>query len=69
MRTHVVKEMVQVPARRIGRLGVTISIPADKAAALSAEDRSKLEHAALHCPVHHSLHPETVMDIRFDWAA
>jgi putative redox protein len=67
MRTHVVKEMVQVPARRIGRLGVTISIPADKARALSAEDRSKLEHAALHCPVHHSLHPETVLDIRFDW--
>jgi phosphoribosylamine--glycine ligase len=50
-------------------LGKGVIIAEDKATALSAEDRSKLEHAALHCPVHHSLHPETVMDIRFDWAA
>src|SRR5437016_14634758 len=55
---HVVKEMVQEPVRRIGTLRVTIRVPADKATRLSAEERKKLEAAALHCPVHKSLHPD-----------
>src|SRR6202040_727462 len=57
-RVHVVKDMVQEPARRIGALRVTIRVPADKRAQLSAEDRKKLEMAALQCPVHKSLHPD-----------
>ena len=67
-RVHVVKEMIQ-PAegrvRRIGHLGVTISVPADNAARLSESDRSKLESAAKHCPVHQSLHPDLQTTIDF----
>jgi putative redox protein len=64
-RVHVVKEMIQSPVRRIGALRVTITIPADKAARLAPADRTKLETAALHCPVHKSLHPEIDAPIEF----
>ena len=64
-RVHVVKEMIQQPVRRIGHLGVTITVPADKAARLSESDRSKLEAAAKHCPVHQSLHPDVQSTIDF----
>jgi putative redox protein len=65
---HVVKEMIQEPVRRIGTLRVSIRVPADKAARLSAEDRKKLETAALHCPVHKSLHPDIQTPIDFSYA-
>lgn len=55
---HVTKEMIQQPVRRIGRLVVTVTIPVEKGALLSATDRTKLEAAAHHCPVHQSLHPD-----------
>lgn len=64
-RATVVKEMVQQPERRIGALRVTITVPAAKATALSPADRAKLEQAALHCPVHKSLHPEIDAPIQF----
>ncbi len=67
-RVHVVKEMIQDPARRIGTLRVTIRVPADKGARLSVEDRKKLEAAALHCPVHKSLHPDIQTPIEFSYA-
>jgi putative redox protein len=67
-RVHVVKEMIQQPIRRIGALPVKVSIPAEKAAKLSAEARQKLEHAAHHCPVHKSLHPEINSPIEFDYS-
>jgi putative redox protein len=62
---HVVKEMVQQPVRRIGALRTTIRIPVEQAAKLSKEDRTRLEAAALHCPVHQSLHPEISLPIEF----
>jgi putative redox protein len=64
---HVVKEMIQEPVRRIGTLRVTIRVPTAKAALLSAEDRKKLETAALHCPVHKSLHPDVQTPIEFSY--
>ena len=64
-RVKVLKEMVQEPVRRIGALRVTIRIPAEKAVRLSEEDRKKLEAAALHCPVHRSLHPDVQTPIEF----
>jgi putative redox protein len=64
-KAHVVKEMVQQPVRRIGALRVTVTIPADKAARLTPADRSKMETAARHCPVHKSLHPEIDAPIGF----
>ena len=63
----VTKEMVQQPIRRIGRLPVTVTIPADKAAKVAAADRTKLETAARHCPVHQSLHPDIDSPIEFVW--
>jgi putative redox protein len=57
--------MVQEPVRRIGTLRVTIRVPSDKAARLSAEERKKLETAAMHCPVHKSLHPDIQQLIEF----
>jgi putative redox protein len=68
-RAKVIKEMVQQPVRRIGALRVTITVPAEKAAALSPADRAKLEQAALHCPVHKSLHPEIEAPIQFVYEA
>ncbi|MBS0266328.1 MAG: OsmC family protein [Planctomycetes bacterium] len=62
---NVVKEMIQEPVRRIGALRVTIRIPGEKGARLSAADRKKLEAGALHCPVHKSLHPEIQTPISF----
>jgi putative redox protein len=66
-RVHVVKDMVQEPVRRIGALRVTIRVPADKGARLSADDRKKLETAALQCPVHKSLHPDIETPIEFSY--
>lgn len=62
---QVVKEMLQQPVRRIGSLTVTMTVPQAKAALLSAEDRQRLEQAALHCPVHKSLHPDIQTPIQF----
>lgn len=64
---RVSKEMVQQPVRRIGQLTVTLTIPAEKAAKISAADRTKLETAAKHCPVHQSLHPDVVTSMEFVW--
>ena len=58
------KEMVADPQRRIGRLVVRFSLPD-----LPAEARAPLERAALSCPVHHSLHPSTEVDVDFGWPA
>lgn len=68
-KVHVVKEMVQQPVRRIGALRVTITVPDDKAAAVAVIDRTKLETAALHCPVHKSLHPDIDAPISFVWGS
>lgn len=57
------KEMSQTP-RRIGKLPITLHLPAT----LNAEARAKLEKAALSCPVHHSLHPEIEASVSFVYA-
>lgn len=62
---HVVKEMVLQPLRRIGALPVTVTIPADKAARLTSEQRTLLENAARKCPVQQSLHPDIRHEIQF----
>jgi uncharacterized OsmC-like protein len=47
--------------RRVESLPVTIRMPA----ALTEEQRKKLEHVALTCPVHRSLLPEISKDVTF----
>lgn len=54
MSATVVKEMA-VPARRIGRLPVVVTLPAS---AVPETLRERLEHIGHTCPVHASLHPE-----------
>jgi uncharacterized OsmC-like protein len=57
---EVEKHMVLDP-RRIGRLPVQVTLPE----ALTPDQRIRLERAALHCPVHRSLHPEIDAPIAF----
>ena len=64
-KVHVEKDMIQKPVRRIGSLKVTVTVPSEKAAALAPEAREKLQRAALHCPVHQSLHPDIGTPVRF----
>ena len=59
----VLKEMTPKPPRRIAKLTVVFTIPLPA----SHEKRAMLEEAAKSCPVHLSLHPEVVQDMRFDW--
>ena len=49
--------------RRIGRLDVRVNVPV----ALEEKQRKLLEQAALHCPVHASLHPDIQAPITFQY--
>jgi putative redox protein len=61
---RVIKEMAASGVRRIGKLDVEFNI----AAQTTAEQRQKLENAAMTCPVHKSLHPDVVVNVKFNWA-
>jgi len=61
----VVKEMSSEPLRRIGHLKISVRIP--KWNAIPPEDRKKLEHAAMACPVKNSLHPDIKMVLSFEY--
>jgi putative redox protein len=50
--------------RRVEAIPVRIRMPAG----LTAPQRQLLEHAALTCPVHLSLHPDVRRDVRFEYA-
>jgi len=62
-RVVVTKEMVMSPVRRIGKLGVVITVPQK----LSEEQQQKLRNAAMTCPVHKSLHPDVAAPVEFEW--
>ena len=59
----VVKEMVSTPTRRIGKLLVEITVQTP----LTEEQQTRLREAALHCPVHRSLHPDVQLPVTFKW--
>ena len=61
---HVVKEMATAPLRKIGKLTVQFTVPAP----LTAVQRTKLENAAMTCPVHKSLHPDVEVAVSFKWS-
>lgn len=60
---RVVKEMVQTPVRRIGRLAVEVTVPTP----LTLDQQAMLDRAARTCPVHRSLHPDIQAPIIFHW--
>jgi len=62
-RARVEKEMVADPVRRIGRLGVVITVPGE----FSGKEQELLEKAALACPVHKSLPVEMDIPVRFEF--
>ena len=57
------KEMVADPVRRIGRLGVVITVPGE----FSGKEQELLEKAALTCPVHKSLPVEMDIPVSFEF--
>ena len=63
MRAVVSKEMAAAPARRIGKLTVEIFCPHQP----SEDAVAKIVQMAQNCPVHKSLHPDIVLDIRYHW--
>lgn len=60
---RVTKDMVASP-RKIAKLEVFLQLPSG----IEPEYRKKLEHIAMTCPVHRSLHPDVQMPIHFDWS-
>jgi uncharacterized OsmC-like protein len=61
MRLEVTKEMTQSAPRKIARLATDIWMPSGVA------HNPALEHAALACPVHQSLHPDVEKPVSFHW--
>ncbi|MBD3265974.1 OsmC family peroxiredoxin [bacterium] len=62
---QVMKEMAADPHRRIGELQTFIKIPKGKA--LTEKQKTKLENAAKLCPVKQSLHPDTKINLHFEY--
>ena len=62
-RASVEKHMTTDPVRRIGRLVVSLRMPAG----IPEDARGVLERTAHTCPVERSLHPDVELDVRFDW--
>ena len=58
-----VEKHMNATPRRIGRLPVVVRVTGS----YSDEQKQVLEHAAHHCPVHKSLHPDIDASIRIDW--
>jgi len=63
LKMQVNKHMTTTTPRRIARLEVTFNFarPADE------PTRTRLRRAAETCPVHHSLHPDVVVEAVFNW--
>lgn len=59
--TFDVEKHMHPEPRRIGKLPVVIHMPAR----LTSAERTKLERAALTCPVHRSLLPEIEKEVKF----
>ncbi len=60
-RVHVEKEMVSKPHRKIGRIDLTIYLPAH----VDEAHRAPLRRAAELCPVERSLHPDMEVNLAF----
>lgn len=59
----ITKEMAANP-RRIGKITIDLTMPNQE---YTDKQKKALEHCAHVCPVHQSLHPDTVKEINFIW--
>jgi uncharacterized OsmC-like protein len=65
LKFEVTKEMSTDAPRRIVRLTTQLWLPIPKTETMA----QLLEHAAHHCPVHQSLHPQVEKPVVFHWAS
>jgi len=61
--TAEVTKHMEADPRRITKIDVKFKMPKT----ISDKHRKILEHTALTCPVHYSLHPDIVRNITFHW--
>ncbi len=66
-RAHVVKEMTVERPRRIARLTVTVTFPADVTRHVDDAARRDLERIAANCPVRLSLSDKVEVPMSFEW--
>lgn len=66
-RVHVKKVMTTEPPRRIARLEVELTIPAEVASRADAATRAELEHVGHTCPVRLSVADAIEVPIVFRW--
>lgn len=60
----VLKEMITTPVRKIGRFIVRLKLPKN----LDETHRKKFENIAQNCPVLRSLHPDTKIEMTFEYS-
>ena len=60
-----VEKIMASNPRKIGEIVVTISFP--KSGPYTEEEKKQLEHIAITCPVHQSLHPDCKRTIIFNY--
>ncbi|MBU2973579.1 OsmC family protein [Zobellia sp. B3R18] len=58
-----IKKHMAAGPRRISKIEAKLILPLD----VSEKDRKILEHTAMTCPVHYSLHPDIEKVITFHW--
>ena len=63
MEASIAKEMAANP-RRIGKIVIDLTMPAQP---YTDKQKKALEHCAHACPVHQSLHPDTIQEINIIW--
>jgi len=63
---HVIKEMIQQPVRRIGKLTVTITLPNNK---YTEKELEILHDVAQRCPVMQSIHPDIIVNYTLEIAS
>ncbi len=62
-RAEVIKEMIQEPVRKIGKITVSFQMPKG----IADKHRPALERTVFACPVHKSIHPDIETPVNFSY--